>query len=163
VNEVNRHTRQRNRFWARVDKHGPTIRPELGPCWLWLGNKDRQDYGMLKIDGVTVRAHRYSFYLHYSVWPVPCGLHHCDNPPCCNPAHVFEGTVSDNNKDAANKHRSNWISGSKHVESKLTEPQVIAIRQRVTKGEVQRSLAKEYGVCPATICDIVSKKKWRHV
>ena len=163
MNEVGRHARQRNRFWARVDKHGPKVRPELSPCWLWLGRMDKDGYGLLKIDGMTVRAHRYAFYLRYGVWLAPCGLHHCDNPPCCNPEHVFEGTVSDNNKDAAAKHRSLSPYGSTHVGAKLTEAQVLAIRQRVADGEVQRSLAKEYDVSPSIICEIVSKKRWTHV
>ena len=163
MNKAKLYLRARKKFWARVRFDGPIIRPELGHCWLWQGFIDKDGYGLVKFDGQTRRAHRVAVFFETGQWPEPCGLHHCDNPPCCNPTHIFEGTVADNNKDAAAKHRSNWISGSKHVESKLTEVQVLAIRSRVSNGEVQRSLAKEYGVSPSIICEIVSRKRWRHV
>ena len=150
-------------FWAKVNKHGPVVRKELGPCWLWTGGTDKNGYGNVKANGVSQRAHRYAFFLVFGHFPFPCGLHECDNPPCCNPAHIFEGTVSDNNKDAARKGRSNWPKGTERAWAKLTEEKVCSIRKRVAAGEVQRTLAKEYGVCPAIICEVVSRKRWSHI
>ena len=152
-----------NEFWSRVNTDGPIMKSWLTPCWLWTGYTDKDGYGIVKVKGKRYRAHRLAFFLTFGYYPDPCGLHECDNPPCCNPHHVFSGTVSDNNKDAAAKHRSKSLHGSHHPEAKLTESQVLMIRQRVANGEVQRSLAKEYAVSPSIVCDIVNKKRWTHV
>jgi hypothetical protein len=157
------HTMCPEMFWAKVDKQGPILRPELGPCWLWTGGKDKDGYGQTKVKGVCTRAHRYAFYLKHGHYPKPCGLHRCDTPPCCNPEHIFEGTVSDNNKDARHKGRSRWINGSQVYNAKLTEVEVKQLRKRVAAGEVQRTLAREYGVCPAIVCEIISRKRWSHI
>jgi hypothetical protein len=124
---------------------------------------DKDGYGQVKFDGKNRRTHQVAVFFETGEWPKPCGLHHCDNPPCCNPDHVFAGTVEDNNKDAAAKHRSDALHGSHHPEAKLTESQVLEIRARVKSGEVQRMLAKQYHVSPSIICEIVSRKRWMHI
>jgi hypothetical protein len=95
-------------------------RPD-GDCWLWEGELDSADppYGYLRVyqDGDTyyVRAHRLSFYIAHGHWPEPLCGHDCrprpDNRRCCNPDHLWEGTVADNNRDqsvkgvASNQHK----------------------------------------------------------
>src|ERR1051326_6204138 len=93
------------RFWARVNTNGPTVRAELGPCWVWTGGTDG-NYGTLCLRGSSVKAHRLSWEIHFGA--IPDGLwvlHRCDNPPCVNPAHLFLGTRSDNMLDAGQKGR----------------------------------------------------------
>jgi hypothetical protein len=81
-------------------------------CWNWQLGRDRVGYGRVKVQmGAresfrTTSAHRYAYELW--VGPIPDGmnvLHRCDNPPCCNPGHLFLGTQRDNMADMHNKGR----------------------------------------------------------
>lgn len=87
------------RFWARVEK--------TSNCWLWTGTKSKSGgYGLLSVNGKYVRAHRFSFELHKKALGHKMeACHHCDNPPCVNPEHLFEGTHRDNMLDMKRKQR----------------------------------------------------------
>lgn len=97
-----------DRFWPKVNKSGPTIRAELGSCWVWTASRDRSGYGKFgrgRLRGWT-KASRVSWELAHGA--IPNGLwvlHRCDNPPCVNPGHLFLGTARDNNRDTAAKGR----------------------------------------------------------
>jgi hypothetical protein len=112
------------KFWSRVDKNGPvpSHRPELGPCWVWTvkDSRLRRRYGAFSMKLASgryvVRAHRFSFFLANGKWPTPMACHHCDNPPCVRPDHLFEGDADANMKDAAMKGRmfdKNRVPGPK--------------------------------------------------
>jgi hypothetical protein len=76
-------------------------------CWIWQGRpRGSNGYGCLKVDGLWVGAHRFSYQTH--VGPIPDGLlvlHRCDVPMCVNPAHLFIGTNQDNSDDKVSKGR----------------------------------------------------------
>jgi hypothetical protein len=147
-------------FWNQVNKNGP-LHPVLGTrCWLWTGATGH-GYGTLTVDGKHQKAHRYAFFLNHGHWPTPCGLHKCDNRPCVNPGHIFEGTLSDNCKDRAAKGRSHRPKGSLHPRAKLNTKVVKQILGRAHK-ESTREIAKSMGLSRGTVGDIVSGRRWPH-
>ena len=75
-------------------------------CWEWQGARVNGRYGQIGFDGKPLRVHRVVYEFCYG--PIPEGLfvcHHCDNPPCCNPGHLFVGTPRQNYLDAVRKGR----------------------------------------------------------
>lgn len=154
------------RFWARVDLDG------LGGCWLWTGAKNGMGYGCLDVDGRTVRAHRFSYEMEHG--PVPSDMlvcHHCDNPSCVNPDHLFLGTPSDNMRDMARKGRSggyrsgvgNGLTEERHPMARLARSDVARIKAMLFAGHTQTSIAALYGVRPNTISRIARGETWRGV
>lgn len=93
--------RLEKRFWAKVDRsHGPEA------CWPWMASIAGFGYGRFNCGDKHIEAaHRVAWALAHGHPPKPCGLHVCDNPPCCNPAHLFEGTRADNTHDMMMKGR----------------------------------------------------------
>jgi len=99
-----------DRLWEKVNRDGPVPPhcPELGPCWIWTRAANKAGYGKIGSgEGAgTLATHRVSWELTNG--RVPDGLfvlHRCDNPPCCNPAHLFLGTSRDNTQDMIAKGR----------------------------------------------------------
>jgi hypothetical protein len=89
-----------DRFFHKVDK--------TKGCWNFLGAKNKFGHGMFSFNRKTIGAHRFSYEYHFN--KIPNGLyvcHHCDNPMCVNPNHLFLGTAQDNILDAIAKGRIN--------------------------------------------------------
>jgi AraC-like DNA-binding protein len=88
------------RFWNHVQK--------TDTCWLWTGKPNKAGYGRIALDApnqqTTIMAHRYSYELHFDKIPDSLSVcHHCDNPICVRPDHLFAGTMLDNMQDMINK------------------------------------------------------------
>ena len=157
------------RFWEKVSKNGPIPlrEPELGSCWIWTGgiNRHRNNYGMFMVrKGVIRRSHRVAWELTNG--PVPAGLwvlHHCDNPPCVRPSHLFLGTPKQNTADMATKGRDGFPKpGSAHHSAILTEADVLAIRAARRQGVSGAELASRFGVHRTTIYH-VCRDRWNHI
>ena len=91
-----------------------------------------------------------------------CVLHRCDNPPCCNPAHLYLGTPAQNAEDCVTRQRNKPPHGEDHWWAKLTEADVVEIRERYAAGEKQSTLADKFGVRQAAISRVVSGEHWPH-
>lgn len=136
-------------------------------CWEWVGGRSKSGYGACNRNVGGHREsliHRWSWYIHNG--PIPDGmwvLHHCDNPPCCNPDHLFLGTQLDNLKDMINKGRDTKARGSKIGLSKLKEMDVVEIKTLIKSGVKCREIAIKFGVSKRTINYISQGKSWRHV
>lgn len=140
-------------------------------CWEWTGARTAAGYGRFTIHPEGKTVHQYAHRRVYEdvFGPIPDGwevCHECDNPPCCNPAHLFIGTHADNMRDMADKGRNpgnGHIHGVKHHNAKLNPEKVLDIRARHTTGTTGRALAKEYGVTESTISRVILRKGWRQV
>lgn len=141
-------------------------------CWIWNARTNAKGYGCFSIPsgrrpGHERLAHRVSWELHRG--PIPEGhnvCHHCDNPPCVNPDHLFTGTQLDNVRDCDAKGRRRWrgIRGSANVASKLTEVDVAKIRTLYRDKTISQSaMARMFGVCTAQIWRIVHNQRWAHL
>lgn len=147
------------RFWSKVNVG------EVGECWDWLAQTDGWDYGRFQIHDKPWQAHRVAWILTYG--PIPEGLgvlHHCDNPGCCNPYHLFLGTPADNVADAVRKGRQRGPKGERNPKSKLTEDNVLDIRELHDTGEwTQREIAEEFDVSRGAIRGVVNRRTWKHI
>lgn len=149
------------RFWARVDK--------TGDCWLWLGPRDRKGYGMVCVRNRSWRAARFAWTVTRG--PIPPGLfvcHHCDNPPCVRPDHLFVGTAGDNARDCVAKRRHNLqlnppprLKGSASPNAKVTWEKVRLIRKLRAEGKTYDWLAAEFGIGPTQVTNICQRICWR--
>jgi hypothetical protein len=95
------------RFWTKVNKIGPVVRPELGNCWIWTAGL-RSGYGAFGVHRKAQQAHRLSYELEYG--EVPALLRHkCDTRSCVRPDHLEPGTVKDNARDMLERNPNIYI------------------------------------------------------
>lgn len=134
-------------------------------CLEWRGARDteRGGYGHLRVRGRTFKAHRWAWFLAHGAHAIGMVLHRCDNPPCCNPDHLFVGTAADNARDMAAKGRSEPHRGEANGNALLTVGDVVEIRARYAAGVSQRALAREFGVSRGAVENVVRRKNWAHV
>jgi len=140
-----------DRFWAKVNIKSS------GKCWEWQGAKNKTGYGVFRVDGKNVLAHR------WVCEPVPegtCVLHACDSPSCVNPYHLFLGSQKDKVVNMVEKGRDNWVTGERNGQSKLTEKQVRAIRK---DNRSLRKIASDYGVNDTLIGMIKRRERWSYL
>jgi hypothetical protein len=154
-------------FWKRVNKSGPLC-PGRGRCWTWLAGKYGSGYGQFR----GGRAHRFAY--KDKIGPIPSGLlvlHHCDNPGCVNPSHLFLGTQQDNMDDKYAKGRQGQSgtktppTGERNVKAKLTEKKVLQARRWYARGYSIREISYKIGspVCLGSLKAAVLGRTWSHL
>ena len=152
----------KERFWEKVNKtHG---------CWNWTAGDNGEGYGTIRAKNdsgkrIMALAHRLSWEFHHGV--IPEGLlvlHHCDNPSCVRPDHLFLGTKKDNAVDRDSKGRRIALRGARHGLSKLNDEAIKVIRHLYSDGVKTRAkLAKSYMVSWGTVDAVVNNKTWLHI
>jgi predicted XRE-type DNA-binding protein len=138
------------RFWDRVVL-------QTSGCRTWQGGRQTKGYGVVRRSGKTYLAHREAYRITYGyLSDNDCVLHECDNPPCCNPLHLFLGSRADNIHDMISKGRELHPSGSENGNSKLTEEQICEIQDLYKTGKFrQAELAERFGVCQSHVSRVV--------
>jgi hypothetical protein len=131
-------------------------------CWNWTGLHNNKGYGVINrhhSHRMTV-ASRVSWEIHRG--PIPDGLfvcHHCDNPLCVNPEHLFLGTQTDNMQDCKRKGRLNITASERHGElncnAKLANADISTIHS-LCQFLTQQRVADLFGVSQATIWKVLN-------
>jgi hypothetical protein len=149
------------RFWEKVKRSGPD------ECWLWVGARDTNGYGRFTVaNGQTAIASRLAYELTHGAIESRSIMvrHRCDNPPCCNPAHLVRGLAIDNEHDKMERGRNRKALGEAASKAKLTTADVRLIRLALgRKLRNQSELARQLGVGSAAISSIARGETWRHV
>lgn len=169
----------KKRFWSKVNKSGPTVRPELGQCWEWVAATSA-GYGKFGLGGRAggmFRANRIAYTL--LVGPIPEGqlvLHKCDYRKCVRPDHLFLGDQMNNISDmwsknrgaegdshGMRKHPERRSFGEKCGTSKLSTSDVLEMRRLHEASVSGADISLLFGVTKSTVSRIVHRLWWKHV
>ncbi len=163
------------RFWDKVDMSTPD------QCWEWQAYRDRKGYGQFGLPGRRIGySHRIAYALangDLRDGQDECVLHRCDNPPCCNPHHLFVGSVADNNQDMRRKGRdargpelgraiaAGLPRGTKHHMARLTPEVVIRARRLKREGLSHTQVWERLRppVTRAALADAIRGTTWTHI
>lgn len=186
------------RLLSRIDVCGPVPKhvPCLGPCWLWTGTKDDRGYGRIGKgghNGGQFLAHRVLYRLLGGELPDDkFGCHHCDNPGCVNPDHIFVSDWRGNSADmvakgrsrkgdlavfrvypekrpfgdanGSRKHPERLRRGESHPKAKLREADVREIKSLIAARTMTNlEIARRYKVSGQLISQIATGHIWKHV
>jgi hypothetical protein len=150
------------RFWSHVAIGLPD------ECWEWQAARYKYGHGKTAISNHSIQAHRLAYELTYGT--IPDGLlicHKCNNPPCCNPQHLYAGTYTDNMQDSIKAGTAHYLPpmiGQQNPRAKLTNESVQLIRKLYAEGGIFISyLAKRFNVSSTTIAKIVHSETWIHL
>lgn len=143
-----------DRFWEKVQKSDG--------CWMWTAGGDVDGYGAFSRNRTQIKAHRYSWELHYgSIQDGLWVLHRCDNPRCVRPDHLFLGTHQENMADMKAKGRSQ--RGERCHAAKLTERQAKEVIKAAKRGERCEDIARRFGVSRSTVSLVATGKTWAYL
>ena len=144
-------------FWNKVEIQG------LDQCWAWKAGVGTNGYGKFRSKNQLYSSHRAAFLLtRGAITPGLSVLHSCDNPLCCNPTHLWEGTHGQNMRDMVNKgrHVPGVLLGEDAPSSKLTVDGVKLIRE---DPRTLKEISKELNISVSQISKIKRRKSWSHI
>lgn len=151
-----------NRFWGYVDKsNGPKS------CWPWTGSTAKNGYGNFKVvSHVTIRASRFAYAVTNKRDPgAMFTCHTCDNPPCCNPKHLWLGDTKANSHDMVKKGRGNTgpQDGHNNGNAKLSADEVAKIKECILAGMNNKVIAEIFEITHSLVSLIRRGKLWGDV
>jgi hypothetical protein len=162
------HCQKRNRLNDK-EYHEITIKRFLhkvdnkNACWTWKGNVSKHGYGVSSYRSKSTLAHRLSWILFRGNLPKDLDVcHHCDNPKCVNPEHLFLGTAKDNVMDCFNKKRKSH-KGENHPRAKIKEQDVKEIFQLRKNGWTHQKLADRFKLTQSAVSNILHRRLWKHI
>jgi hypothetical protein len=144
------------RFWPKVRQGAPD------ECWEWQAGRQKTGYGWFATPVGARTSQRVAAYLSGILDRIDSPLHvlhKCDNPPCCNPAHLFTGTNQDNITDRVAKGRSKGTSqcGETNGSSKLSNLEIKQIRGLYSFAQFSQSqLARRFNIQQSQVSRIVT-------
>lgn len=158
--------KDQKRFWDKVSIVGDD------DCWEWTASTLRGGYGNFRWKDKMVQSHRFSWMMANKK-EIPDGMyvcHHCDNPSCVNPKHLFLGNQKDNVRDCWNKNRHS-NQGENHPRNILTKDQVINIKKYINEAEFDygdklvfcKFWAKKLEVNSTAIEHVLYNQTWTHI
>lgn len=138
--------------------------PNKQRCWEWRSVAGTGKRGYTHYQNKSWSTSRLAWVLTYGEIPEGmCVCHRCDNPPCCNPYHLFLGTIQDNvdDREAKGRNKMPHSKGEEHGSHKLTQEEVMCIRNLYfSSAHTYRSLAEMFGVTFGAIRNIIKRKTW---
>lgn len=147
---------EEERFWHYTYK--------TDGCWVWNGCRTDFGHGIIATANGNIGAHIYSYRLHRGDFQSGLDVcHHCDNPWCVNPEHLFLGTQADNNHDRHKKGRTVSQHGTENPAAKLNDDKVREIRRLRAAGTPVVEIARMFGVTSYPVWGIVTGRYWKHV
>lgn len=147
-------------FWKSLNKSC------ANGCWLWERLKTNKGYGCITFKRKSWTTHRLAYTLAKGAIPKGmCVCHTCDIRHCCNPSHLWLGTLKENAQDRERKGRGvhnnlHPLPGIQNGRCKLTEQQVLEIR---ASKEFKKALARKFGVSDWEIGAIKKREVWKHL
>ncbi len=143
-------------FWKRVSVSEP------GECWHWKASRNRDGYGQIRVNNRYHVASRVAYEIANGT-PLngKLALHKCDNPPCCNPAHLYAGTSSENVNDMISRGRVKPLKGERNHFAKMTAEQVEHVRALFQQGKSNVAIGQLLGVHHSTISKIRTGATWK--
>jgi hypothetical protein len=142
-------------FWMNVERRG------ADECWPWTGYAEG-GYGRVFNDGLMVGAHEMAltYFTGERRHPGLDTCHSCNNGICCNPNHLRFDTRQSNVDDMVRSERQ--AHGERNGHARLTEPQVVQMRERHALGATGRRLASDYGVSEGAVNMILTGARWKN-
>jgi hypothetical protein len=153
-------TSTRARFWSKVSILGSS------DCWVWTASANRKGYGKFRLNNPrrTATASRVAYEMHTGKYVGKAFVcHSCDNPPCCNPSHLWLGDSMSNSMDSCAKNRNKvpLSKGQDNGNAVLTEDDVAKIRICFSLGENNCEISRKFGVTHQNVWRIRHGKNWK--
>ena len=137
-------------FWEKIKKGSPE------ECWPWLGYKKKSGHGLTTHNAQIMHASRKAWILtHGSISPEACVNHRCDNPACCNPAHMYLGTRADNMYDYFGKIPAH-LRGAGSRKCSLSDAELDQLWEMRRGGATMRECGERFGVHHTTVARYIT-------